>query len=211
MNVNRLISIMAIIISTVAIIVSLGTAGYIQNNGKSIFPQRTLGSGIEHYNFKTPKDALNSIRQMERNEDIRAAWQYMKLGLLEATKDEKSQPTTGLMIGSATDIDFIKTFEIKGSNQVDQNGKVVAFIKYKQNGIEYHPVMFFKKTSDGTFYIDSAFYPGYEESKFSEEDKYIKSSIDYFERTGNLLASEGSGSDRKESKEMSDEEVFSGK
>jgi len=189
MNKTNFLSVLALIFSTVALLFSTGIPGRLFHSDRIRNAISPLGTSIDKYDLSTPELALSSFRKMAQNEDIRAAWQYFSLTIDEQSIKSKEQPTTALLFGSPSDVKFIKTFEIKGATDPEQNGKVVAFIKYKINGVEYHPVMYFRKMSNGMFSIDSRVYFGYDKSKLTDEEKSIEYSIDHFGKTGDLESS----------------------
>lgn len=171
MKIDKALSILAVIISTVAVTLSL-----------RILHNDPLGTDISKYDLSNPEATLASVREMANKEDLRAAWQYIKSSILNGENSSSSH----LIFGSPTEVKFAKSIEVTESKHESNNGLVISFVKYKVDGIEHHDVLYFKKNKDGKFVMDGYFYTPFDEKEMSEQDKLIGSSIEKFKKTGEI-------------------------
>ena len=170
MKFEKTLSILSLMTSIVALILSLGI-------GRS----NPLGSNLTEYNMTSPEASLTSLKKMVAKDDLRAGLQYLKK--LIVIDDQDTQ--LNFFFDEVTDLMLAKTFVISGSGDPNQNGKVVSFVKYKVKGVEFRKVFFFKKLDDGTFYLTNDYSPPYyPEEKKTEAYKRFVAMIKNFRDAG---------------------------
>ena len=169
MNADRKISIAAICLAGVAL-------------ANSYFTSRSspLGTSITNYDLKSPEAVLGSMREMAKREDLRAAWQYFRLSLVSS-----GDVGFALLVDDVAELRFLKSVEVTGSGNKINNGKIVSFIKFKRDGVEYRYIQYFEKKGE-TYFLSSPYVKPYVESDVTEKDSSIKAQIDRFESTGEV-------------------------
>jgi hypothetical protein len=170
MNWDRIVSVVSLVIATVALLVALGVGR-----------PNPFGKPLDEYDLSNPQAALLSIQDMVETENLRAGISYF-IGLLAI--DDKDGKFS-FFSDDVTDIKFVKSFEIKDSGYERNNGRVVSFVQYKIKGIEYRQVFYFTQ-SKGKFYPANDYSYPYSEDSRTESDKRYNAMIEQFKATGKV-------------------------
>ena len=116
---------------------------------------------------------------MDTREDLRAAWQLLKVALQRDETDD-----TKLFLSDGVKISVVKSIEVSNSGNPKNNGLIVSFVHYTISGVEYHTVQYFKKDQLNRFYFGGGFFVFGTEK--TDQDKALENSIEEFKRTGKI-------------------------
>jgi hypothetical protein len=150
---------LATILSSVALVVSLGVAWWTMTHDP-------LGPGLSSYDLSTPKAALLSYLKMEQNQDYRAA--------LETTFEFDAKRTAE----KAMTLEICKESEWQGSK--------ILFIRFDENGIQKHEVCSFEKHADSGKWRQNSRYInlGFAAINGSTEEKRLNEMIKSWQEKG---------------------------
>ena len=168
MKLDRIFSVLALVIATAALLLSLG-----------IGRPNPLGSDLSRYDMSNPEAALSAVRRMVAKEDLRAGLQYLKRITLK-----EDDPQINFFFDDVTDVNLVKTFTISGSGWEENNGRIISFVKYKIRGVDYRHVFAFRKTDEGTFYLDDPYIRPIPYEEKNEADQRYELMIKRFRETG---------------------------
>ena len=167
MAINRAISIVALVLSLVAIALSVRT-----------MQRDPLGTDLSKYDLSSPEQTLRSINRMATTQDIRAALQLLKSEVQDEGTDIK------LFISDGVTLTVLKSVEISNSGAPKNNGLVVSFVKFTVSGVDYYTVQYFRKDQLNRFQLASRVGPFGAEK--TESDNNLDAAIQEFEKTGKL-------------------------
>jgi len=168
MKIDRLIALVAVVLSSLAIIVSL-----------LAFKRDPLRTDLSTYNFTSPENTLQSINKIVARNDLGAALELLK-GMWERDAD----PDMKLFLSDGAKITVLKSIELSNSGNPKNNGTIISFVKFTLSGVDYYTVQYFKKDQVGRFTLGGSLYVA--ESDKSSEDKAIESAIAEFKKTGKV-------------------------
>jgi hypothetical protein len=169
MNIDRVISVCALIVATAALALSLG-----------IGRTNPFGKPLSDYDLSNPQAALLSVRDMLQTENIRAGAGYF----VRLMSTGESEDRISFFSEDVTDLKFVNTFEVKDSGYDTNNGKVVSLVQYKIKGIEYRQAFYFIRNKGG-FYLGGDYILPLESMR-TEADKRYNAMIEKFKQTGKV-------------------------
>jgi hypothetical protein len=167
MAINRAISIIAFLLSLVAIALSVRT-----------MQRDPLGTDLSKYDLSSPEQTLRSVNRMATKQDIRAALQLLKSEVQDEGKDFK------LFLSDGVNLTVLKSVEISNSGASKNNGLVVSFIKFTVSGVDYYTVQYFRKDQLNRFQLAERV--GALSTEETESDTSLDAAINEFEKTGKL-------------------------
>ena len=170
MKIDRVISVLALVTATVALLIALGI-GRADPYGKS----------LDEYDISNPQAALQTMQKIATERNFRAGISYFVDFLL--ADEENSQ--LAFFRNDATDIKVVKSFEIQNSGEKNNNGKITLFVQYKVKGVEYRQVFFFMQ-HQGKFYPTGDFYAPYSDENKTDSDKQYAEMIKKFKDSGKI-------------------------
>lgn len=169
MKFERVLGILAVAVSSVALVVSVIAAR-----------RDLLGTDISNYDLSSPEKTLQSISSMVARQDLRAGWQLLKVFLdLDAT------PETKLFFSNGIKLTVLKSIEVSNSAYPKNNGLIVSFVKFTVSGVDYHTVQYFRKDQSNRFLLAGMLYVPFGTEK-NEQDKMLESAIEEFKKTGKI-------------------------
>lgn len=169
MAVSRVISIIALVLSLVAI-------------GLSVQRRDPLGRDLSRYDLSSPEQTLRSVNKIIASQDIRAALQFLKNEVWAESGGEKESK---LFLSDSPNLTVLKSVELSNSGDTKNNGTVVSFIKFNVSGVDYYTVQYFRKDQSNRFLFTGRPIVFGEEKK-TDSDRSLDSAIQEFERTGKL-------------------------
>jgi hypothetical protein len=144
------------------------------------FKRDPLGTDISKYDLSSPESTLRSINTMATKQDVRAAWQLLRIIALQ--RDDTGD--TKLFLSDEVKIVVLKSLEVSNSGDPKNNGLIVSFVRYTISGVDYHTVQYFRKDQLNRFYMRGGFYVfGTEQT---EQDKALAAAIEEFKKTGKI-------------------------
>jgi hypothetical protein len=167
MAINRAVSIVAFLLSLVAIVLSVRT-----------MQRDPLGTDLSKYDLSNPEQTLRSINRMATKQDIRAALQLLKSEVQDEGKDMK------LFLSDGVTLTVLKSVEVSNSGAKKNNGLVVSFVKFTVSGVDYYTVQYFRKDQSNRFQLAERV--GTLASEKTESDSNLDAAIEEFEKTGKL-------------------------
>jgi hypothetical protein len=167
MAINRAMSIVAFLLSLVAIALSVRT-----------MQRDPLGTDLSKYDLSSPEQTLRSINRMATKQDIRAALQLLKIEVQDEGKDIK------LFLSDGVTLTVLKSVEISNSGAPKNNGLVVSFVKFSVSGVDYYTVQYFRKDQSNRFQLAERV--GTFGAEKTESDSNLDAAINEFEKTGKL-------------------------
>ena len=167
MAINRAVSIVAFLLSLVAIVLSVRT-----------MQRDPLGTDLSKYDLSSPEQTLRSVNKMATKQDIRAALQLLKSEVQDEGKDMK------LFLSDGVTLTVLKSVEISNSGAPKNNGLVVSFIKFTVSGVDYYTVQYFRKDQLNRFQLAERVWALSTEK--TESDTSLDAAIGEFEKTGKL-------------------------
>jgi|SRR5271170_2285056 len=169
MATNRAISIIALILSLVAIALSART-----------IERDPLGTDLSNYDLSSPEQTLRSINKIVTKQDIRAALQFLTSEIQNQGEDKD----TKLFLSDGITLTVLKSVEMSNSGNSKNNGLVVSFVKFTVSGVDYYTVKYFRKDQSNRFQLAEKVGPFGAER--TESDNNLDAAIEAFERTGKL-------------------------
>jgi hypothetical protein len=167
MAVNRAMSMVALLLSLVAIALSLRT-----------MQRDPLGTDLSKYDLSSPEQTLRSINRMATKQDIRAALQLLKSEVQDEGKDIK------LFLSDGVTLTVLKSIEMSNSGAPKNNGLVVSFVKFTVSGVDYYTVQYFRKDRSNRFQLAERV--GMFGAEKTESDSNLDAAVQEFEKTGKL-------------------------
>ena len=168
---NRAMSVIALVLSLVAVGLSIQTAR-----------RDPLGADLSRYDLSSPEQTLRSINKMIAGRDVRDALQLLKDEIwLESGADKEAK----LFLTDDAALTVVRSVEVSDSGDPKNNGTVVSFIKFNVSGVDYYTVQCFRKDQSGRFLITGRPIVFGEEKK-TDSDRALDAAIVEFERTGKI-------------------------
>ena len=167
MEINRGMSIIAFILSLVAIALSVRTMQH-----------DPLGTDLSKYDLSSPEQTLRSINKMVTRQDVRAALQLLKSEVQDDGKDTK------LFLSDGVTLTVLKSVEMSNSGAPKNNGLVVSFVKFTVSGVDYYTVQYFRKDQSNRFQLAERV--GTFGTEKTESDSNLDAAIEEFEKSGKL-------------------------
>lgn len=121
-----------------------------------------LGSGLDSYDFSTPKAAMESRLKIRLNHDIRAQFELEKK--LEGKRRQEE----------------LDTLEVK--KQAEFRGRKILFVTYKQEDVSKYEVQSYEKHADSGFWVRSHV----NEFEVEKEDKELAAQMRSWRKSGEL-------------------------
>ena len=168
MKIDRLLAILASLLSIVAIALSV--------RGLQRDP---FGTSLAAYDLSSPERTLQSMNSMVARQDVRAGWELFK-----TLMQTDANPETKLFLSEGVKITVVKSIEVSNSATPKNNGLVVSFVTFNVAGVDYHTVQYFRKDPSNRFLLGETFYV-YGTEK-NEQDKGLEAAIEEFEKTGKI-------------------------
>jgi hypothetical protein len=169
MAINRVMSIVAFLLSLVAIALSI-----------RIMQRDPLGTDLSNYDLSSPEQTLQSINKIVTRQDIRAALQFLKSEIQAQGEDKDSK----LFLSDGITLTVLKSVEMSNSGNSKNNGLVVSFVKFTVSGVDYYTVKYFRKDQLNRFQLAERVGPFGAER--TESDNNLDAAIEAFEKTGKL-------------------------
>lgn len=167
MAINRAMSIVAFLLSLVAIALSVRT-----------MQRDPLGTDLSKYDLSSPEQTIRSINRMVTKQDIRAALQLLKSEVQDQGKDIK------LFLSDGVTLTVLKSVEMSNSGAPKNNGLVVSFVKFTVSGVDYYTAQYFRKDQSNRFQLAERV--GTFGAEKTESDSNLDAAIEEFEKTGKL-------------------------
>jgi hypothetical protein len=168
MAINRMLSIIAVLLSLAAIVLSVQT-----------IRRDPVGTDLSKYDLSSPERTLRSVNAMIKKQDIRAGLQFLKNELQGHEGNEWK-----LFLADDMTLSVLKSIEISDSGVRENNGIIVSFVKFNISGVDYYTVQCFRKDQSSRFFLEERS-PAFGEQK-SESDKNLDAAIEEFEKSGKL-------------------------
>lgn len=168
MAINRAMCIFAVLLSLVAIALSVRT-----------MQRDPLGTDLSKYDLSSPEQTLRSINRMATKQDIRAAIQLLKS---EIQQDESKD--IKLFLSDGVTLAVLKSVEVANSGAQKNNGLVVSFVKFTVSGVDYYTVQYFRKDQSNRFQLAERVATFGNEK--TESDSSLDAAVEQFEKSGKL-------------------------
>jgi len=168
---NRVVSIIAVLLSLAAIVLSVRAMQH-----------DPLGTDLSTYDLSSPEQTLRSINKMITRQDIRAALQLLKN---EVWVESSGNKEAKLFLSDDPTLTVLKSVELSNSGDPKNNGTVVSFVKFSVSGVDYYTVQYFRKDQSSRFLFTGRPFVFPEEKK-TDSDKRLDAAIEEFEKTGKI-------------------------
>jgi hypothetical protein len=169
MATNRILSIIALLLSLAAIVISV-----------RVMQSNLLGTDLSKYDLSSPEQTLRSVNRMVAKQDIRAALQLLKSEL----QGEDEGKNLKLFLSDGATLSVLKSLEVSNSGVAKNNGLIVSFIKFTVSGVDYYTVQYFRRDQSNRFLLADRI-PAFGTEK-TESDTSLDAAIEEFEKTGKL-------------------------
>ena len=169
MKLDRVLSLLAVVISSAALVTSLIAAR-----------RDPLGTDISKYDLSSPEKTLQSINAIVAKQDLRAGWQLFNVFL-----ENDAAPEAKLFFSGGVNLTVLKSIEVSNSTYPKNNGLIVSFVKFTVSGVDYQTVQYFRKDQLNRFRPAEMFYVPYG-TEPNEQDKMLESAIEEFKKTGKI-------------------------
>ncbi len=126
MAINRAMCIFAVLLSLVAIALSVRT-----------MQRDPLGTDLSKYDLSSPEQTLRSINEWLQN---RIFGQRIQLLKSEFQPDESKD--IKLFLSDGVTLAVLKSVEVANSGAQKNNGLVVSFVKFTVSGVDYYTVQY---------------------------------------------------------------------
>ena len=143
-------------------------------------PTQIPGKGLQHYDLSSPETTLKSVKTMISSFDVKAGMDYWTL-LMRQSND----PLMEYYFAEEAELTIEKTHVVGDSSVSGANGKVIAFVQIRSNGVDYHDVQVFERV-DGYFFGSSFSLYEWDVEEWTDEDTYLKKAMDSWETSGKL-------------------------